>query len=147
MKEECGLKGKVTVTNENGTILWESDNLILNTGLNDVISMIGFSTAKPYSVIALGDNNTGASGTQTDLQGSEIRRSTTVNSYAGIGQMTAHATFEIATAGGEDHYEAVFANADSSSGNRKCLSRVVMGDGVHVDENEEITYTWEVTVV
>lgn len=144
MKKDFGIKGKVTVTEKDGTKLWESDNLILNSGVGCVVSMIGVTTRKPYSIIAVGTSAATANVSQSGLQGNSLRDGSTTVSMSALNQFRAHTIFEPGS--DETHYEAVFAN-DDVTGSHNCLSRVVMPDGINIEANKEITYTWEITVV
>lgn len=149
VKERMGLKGKVTfeLYDKLGRrkLLKEIENLILTDGFEIAAERLGGTGTQDYlQCIALGDSGTAPVVGQTDLQGSELGRVTTVNSNVSGSEDTERfiGTFGPGVGTGVIE-EAVIADTNAASGGRKCFSRVITGT-ITKGAGDTLTVTWEV---
>lgn len=120
-------------------------NLILTDGQEIAAERLGGTGTQDYlQCIALGTSSTGPLVSQTDLQGSELGRVTTVNTNIVGNEDTERfiGTFGAGVGTGTIE-EAVLADANAVSGSRKCFSRVLTGTVVK-GSGDTLTVTWEI---
>lgn len=148
IKEGIKMKGKVRFElydkDGNKKLDRTIENLILNNGKEIAAERLGGTGTQDYlQAIALGVNNTAPAVSQTDLQGAELGRVTTVNSYVVSFIERFIGTFGPGVGTGIIE-EAVIADANAASGARKCFSRVITGT-ITKGAGDTMTVTWEVT--
>ena len=123
----------------------EAHNLILDDGYEIAAERLGGTGTQNYlTCIALGTSSSAVLGSQTDLQGSELGRVSTVNTNIVGDEDTERfvGTFGPGVGTGAIE-EAVIADTNAASGARKCFSRVLTGT-VTKGAGDTLTVTWEV---
>jgi len=123
----------------------KAHNLILTDGHEIAAEVLGGTgTQTKLQCIALGDDNTAPAVGQTDLQGAELGRVTTVNTNVVGSEDTERFVGTFGPGAGTGAIEeAVLADTNAASGARKCFSRVLTGT-ITKGAGDTLTVTWEV---
>lgn len=167
MKGEITLKGKVKVK-KNGKIVNET-NMILDVGLERMTRLLLYHTDGnesaggesdfedgdiiPMSHVTIGDGNDETQEYMEDIQGNVLEEEeisvelseVLTPDMPGVDQYITRFVAEFEECDPNTHYEAVLAD-DEHGLDRTCLARVVLGDGIEVQDGEDITYIWEIFV-
>jgi len=81
-KDEINVKGHLKIY-KNGNLIVDKDNLIVNTGLTLIASRLNSNTNNIISHLAIGNDNTTPSKTQTTLISEQFRKAITSTTYSG----------------------------------------------------------------
>lgn len=145
MNDELEMKGTVKII-KNGKTIKTINNLILDTGLDATAQLLGgLNSQSEFDTIAVGDDPSETEETQEDLQGSQLNYIATTNENPDTGIIRFIGEIENTSGDTSTHYEAVLADG-TTKGDRVCLSRVIMPDGVELLDGESITYLWRITI-
>jgi len=146
-KDRLGMKGHVTIElRDRLGVLKEvrEANLILTDGLEIAADLLGgLGGQTKLQAIAIGDNGTAPSVSDTDIIGTELGRQTTSNSQPSSGLARFVSTFAAGVATGTWR-EASIADTNAAKGARKCAARVAFGD-ITKGAGDSMTVTWDIT--
>jgi len=110
-KDNFTIKGKYRIRDaKTGEILFETKNLVVNTGLNLTLTQLAGTTSTPITHIAVGTSNIAATVSDTTLNTELYRKAVTVSVENNI--LTASATFGLAEAN-DSWYELGMLTASS----------------------------------
>jgi len=153
IEERKGVRGLVTIEHfgPDGELKQHLErNLILTDGLEifaDLLVGAAGTQINPgqtaVAAMGVGDNNTAPVVGDTDLVGTELGFTTTINTQPSSALARFISTFA-AGVGTGTWRELVLADTNAAKGARKCVSRVVFGDIVK-GALDVITVTWEIT--
>lgn len=132
----------VTLTRENGEVeKYEYKNLVVNTGLNYIVSRMKDATATAMSHMALGSGTTAAAAGDTTLGTQLGSRAALTSTTVSSNQVTYVATFGAGVATGAVTEAGIF-NA-STAGTMLCRTVFAV---VNKAAGDSMTVTWTVTV-
>lgn len=146
MQELETLKAKgellVTLTRENGEVeQYAYKNLVVDTGLNYIVSRMKDATATAMSHMALGSGTTAAAAGDTGLGSQLGTRATLTSTTVSGNQVTYVATFAAGVATGAVTEAGIFNAA--SAGTMLCRTVFAV---VNKAAGDSMTVTWTVTV-
>jgi hypothetical protein len=117
-------------------------NLVLTDGFEIICDRLTGLGAQPnLKCIAIGDSNTAAQASQTDLQGSELAFQASTNSRDGSNVAIMYTTYAAGVGTGTIK-ETVIADTVAAKGSRKCAGRTVLPDIVK-GAGDTLTIIWE----
>lgn len=145
MKSDIRVRGNVTWMHlRDGKLIasGERHNLLLDDGLEVIVDRLGGLGGQPaIACIAIGDSDSSASMSQTDLQGTELDFHTSTNSRVGTDKLVCHSDFAAGHGTGTIK-ETVVADTNAAKGARKCLARCVIGPITKLI-GDNVTIIWE----
>lgn len=117
-------------------------NLLLDDGLELIVDRVGgLGGASAVACIAIGDSDSAASMSQTDLQGTELDFHSSTNSRVGTNKLVCHSDYAAGHGTGTIK-ETVCADTNAAKGGRKCYARCVIGPIVKAG-GDTVTIIWE----
>ena len=131
----------VEVITDNGTTVFEQDNVVTNNGVARIAAVWAADSSTTPTHIGIGTDNTAAATTDTAL-GAEVDRNAILTDFASGAVATFKAFFSKSEANGNTIAEVGMFDA-ASGGTMFCRS--VLASSIVKDATKSINVTWTIT--